>query len=245
MKGLRRPSRNCASGTDAREDHRDNDLRHQRDAARSPTLGRLTRGALHELSNPLVALLGSAELALVDAEPGTKLHDRIALTQRTGAEVVEIVRALQGFVRLQSQPPAELSVAAAAADAVALVERVQPTHDVELRVSGDATDGRGSGRDPATARGAAPRCARCPGPRPRRRAGRRRRRRHGDGRRRAAALAPEPLALRVVERLGRDLAGHPLAEDLHLDGRPRHDARRRQVRVRDRPARPCSRSRRS
>ena len=44
------------------------------------TLGRLTRGVMHELSNPLVALLGSAELALADAEPGTKLHDRISLT---------------------------------------------------------------------------------------------------------------------------------------------------------------------
>lgn len=103
------------------------------------TLGRLTRGALHELSNPLVALLGSAELALADAEPGTKLHDRILLTQRTGAEVVEIVRALQAFIRLQSQPPEQLSVGAAAADAVALVTRVSPTHDVELRSSGDAT----------------------------------------------------------------------------------------------------------
>ena len=110
------------------------------------TLGRLTRGALHELSNPLVALLGSAELALAEAEPGTKLHDRVALTQRTGAEVVEIVRALQGFVRLQSQPPAELSVGAAAADAVALVERVLPTHGVELRASAM------SPRSPARAR---------------------------------------------------------------------------------------------
>ena len=103
------------------------------------TLGRLTRGAMHELSNPLVALLGSAELALGDAEPGTKLHDRISLTQRTGAEVVEIVRALQAFIRLQPSPPEELSVGAAAADAVALVARVVPTHDFELRTSGDAT----------------------------------------------------------------------------------------------------------
>ena len=103
------------------------------------TLGRLTRGALHELSNPLVALLGSAELALGDAEPGTKLHDRISLTQRTGTEVVEIVRALQGFIRLQSQPAEQLSVGAAAADAVSFVTRVLPTHDVELRSSGDAT----------------------------------------------------------------------------------------------------------
>lgn len=103
------------------------------------TLGRLTRGALHEISNPLVALLGSAELALGDAEPGTKMHDRIALTHRTGTEVVEIVRALQAFVRLQAEPATELSVGEAAAAAVALVSRVLPTHGVELRSSGDAT----------------------------------------------------------------------------------------------------------
>ena len=109
------------------------------------TLGRLTRGALHELSNPLVALLGSAELALGEAEPGTKLHDRISLTQRTGTEVVEIVRALQAFIRIQSQPPEQLSVGAAAADSVALVQRVLPTHDVELRSSGDATTVAGPG----------------------------------------------------------------------------------------------------
>ena len=109
------------------------------------TLGRLTRGALHELANPLVALLGSAELALGDVEPGTRLHDRIALTQRTGAEVAEIVRALQAFVRLQSMPPEELSVGAAAADATAPVARVLPTHDVELRSSGDATVTAGPG----------------------------------------------------------------------------------------------------
>ena len=109
------------------------------------TLGRLTRGALHELSNPLVALLGSAELALGDAEPGTKLHDRIALTQRTGTEVVEIVRALQAFVRLQAEPPEELSVGAAAADAVALVTRVLPTHDVELSAQRRRDDRRGAG----------------------------------------------------------------------------------------------------
>ena len=103
------------------------------------TLGRLTRGALHQISNPLVALLGSAELALGEAEPGTKLHDRLALTQRTGAEIVEIVRALQGFVRLQSEAPAQLSVGQAAADAIALVTKVLPTHDVELSTSGDTT----------------------------------------------------------------------------------------------------------
>ncbi|MDX6437562.1 MAG: hypothetical protein QOF45_145 [Gaiellaceae bacterium] len=108
------------------------------DARALQTLGLLTRGALHEISNPLVALVGTAELALSDAEPGTKPYDRIALTHRTGLEIMEIVRALQAFIRLQAEPETELSVGAAAADAIALVSKVVPTHDTELRVSGDA-----------------------------------------------------------------------------------------------------------
>ncbi|MDQ3067749.1 MAG: hypothetical protein M3R12_11475 [Actinomycetota bacterium] len=103
------------------------------------TLGLLTRGALHEIANPLLALVGSADLALADAEPGTKLHDRISLTRSAGAEISEIVRALQGFIRLQTEPPSELSVGDAATEAVALVERVLPTRGRELRARGDAT----------------------------------------------------------------------------------------------------------
>jgi len=103
------------------------------------TLGLLTRGALHEVSNPLVGLVGSAELALDDAEPGTKLHDRIALTHRTGSEIAGIVRALQAFIRLQDKPAGPLSLGEAAAEAVALVALVLPTHDVTLTAAGDAT----------------------------------------------------------------------------------------------------------
>lgn len=84
-------------------------------------------------------MIGSAELALTEAEPGTKLHNRIALAHRTGLEVAGIVKALQAFVRLQDEPAAELSVGAAAAAAVELVVKVLPTHDTELRSSGDAT----------------------------------------------------------------------------------------------------------
>ena len=102
------------------------------------TLGVLTRGALHEISSPLVGLIGSAELALREVEPGTKLHDRIALTHRTGVEIAEIVRALQAFVRSQGEPPTALSLGAAAAEAVALVARVHPLVDTTLSASGDA-----------------------------------------------------------------------------------------------------------
>jgi len=103
------------------------------------TLGLLTRGALHEISNPLVALVGTAELALDEAEPGTKLHDRISLTHRTGTEIAGIVRALQAFIRLQDAPAGRFSLGEAAAEAVALVKLVLPTHDVTLTAVGDAT----------------------------------------------------------------------------------------------------------
>ena len=103
------------------------------------TLGLLTRGALHEIANPLVALVGSAELALDEAEPGTKVHDRISLTHRTGTEIAEIVRALQAFIRLQDAPAGPFSLGEAAAETVALVELVLPTHNVTLTAAGDAT----------------------------------------------------------------------------------------------------------
>ena len=110
-----------------------------REARVLQTLGLLTRGALHEISNPLVALVGSAELALVDLAPGTKTHDRIALTHRTGVEIAEIVRALQAFIRLQGQPARALSLSTAVTEAIALVSKVQPSTETKLRVSGDAT----------------------------------------------------------------------------------------------------------
>jgi signal transduction histidine kinase len=103
------------------------------------TLGLLLRGALHELANPLVGLVGSAELALEEAEPGTKLQQRIALTHRTGTEIAGIVRALQAFIRLQETPPGLLSLGEAAAETVALVDLVLPTHNVTMTATGDAS----------------------------------------------------------------------------------------------------------
>jgi signal transduction histidine kinase len=98
------------------------------------TLGRLTRGALHEIANPLLALVGSAEFALADAEAGTKQHGRLALVHETGLEIAEIVRALQGFARDQHLPPTRLGLGDSADAAVALVRRVTAVGDVELTV---------------------------------------------------------------------------------------------------------------
>ncbi|MEJ7568898.1 MAG: hypothetical protein WKF41_11605 [Gaiellaceae bacterium] len=104
------------------------------DAGHLATLGRLTRGALHEIANPLLALLGSAELALPDTDPTTKLHARIDIVNRTGLEIAEIVRALQNYIRAQDAPAGRLSLVDSAELAVALVRRVSAVRDVELAV---------------------------------------------------------------------------------------------------------------
>jgi signal transduction histidine kinase len=102
------------------------------------TLGRLTRGALHEIANPLLALVGSAEFALSELEPGSKGHGRVATIHSTGLEIAEIVRALQGFTRQRNEPPRRLSLADAAGEAVALVRLVGATPDVEVVVRAEA-----------------------------------------------------------------------------------------------------------
>ena len=108
------------------------------DSAFHETLGRLTRGALHELANPLVAVIGSAELALGELEPGTKALARIELVHRTALEVADLVRALQAFTRERTSPPRRLELATVAADAVRLVQLVGATPDVELSLRREA-----------------------------------------------------------------------------------------------------------
>ena len=95
--------------------------------ARLATLGRLTRGALHELGNPLVALLGTAELVAMGAEPGTKLRDRLDLIGATADEIAAVVRALQSVARVGDGDDVErIELSTETAAALALVERLNP-----------------------------------------------------------------------------------------------------------------------
>lgn len=102
------------------------------------TLGRLTRGALHELANPLLALVGTAEFALADAEPGTKLRERVETVHTTALEIAAIVRALQAFARQRHEPARRLSLGGAAGDAVELVRLVAAAPDVEIVARAEA-----------------------------------------------------------------------------------------------------------
>ena len=113
-------------------------LRRPPDDRHLATLGRLTRGALHELANPLLALVGTADFALAEAEQGTKLHERLTTVRATAAEIAEIVRALQGFARLGHESPRQLSLVGAADEAAALVRLVAAAPDLSIDVRADA-----------------------------------------------------------------------------------------------------------
>jgi signal transduction histidine kinase len=105
-------------------------------------LGSLAGSVVHELNNPLFAILGLVEFLLRDAEPGSRAHQRLELIQTTGLEMKEVARALLDFAREQpgQLEPVALDEAVAsvaqlfrltsAAKGVDIVERVDgaPVH---------------------------------------------------------------------------------------------------------------------
>jgi len=108
---------------------------------RRQLLGRLLPSALHELSNPLLALGGTTELLLEDAEPGTDMHRRLSLVQRTAAEISELVRLLQRLARERVEPARELDLDAFVRDTAEIAVRFGEIKGVGVDVRG-ASAGR-------------------------------------------------------------------------------------------------------
>ncbi len=102
------------------------------EVGRLAALGRLTPGALHEIANPLVALLGTAELLLLDADRGTKGAERLELVLDTGREISAIVRALQAYSRDRAAPRGPLALDRLVAETVELVRRTSAVPNVAL-----------------------------------------------------------------------------------------------------------------
>jgi C4-dicarboxylate-specific signal transduction histidine kinase len=101
--------------------------------ARLALIGELAPGLAHEINNPLFAVLGLVEFLLLEAEPGTKAHERLELVQSTGMEIKDIVRGLVDFARVRGDVE-NAALDEAAARAADLARRTSLAKSVELVV---------------------------------------------------------------------------------------------------------------
>ena len=102
--------------------------------ARSAAVGDLVPGLVHELNNPLLAVLGIVDLLLAEADPAAASHRRLGVVRETAVEMRSLLRAIRDFANGVAGPDGRVDVGAAAMETVALVRRTSSAADVELAV---------------------------------------------------------------------------------------------------------------
>ena len=101
-------------------------------------VGRLARGIVHELNNPLFVVLTLVELMERGVEPGSQEADRLAQVHESSSELRQLVGALSDLTRsplATAQEP--VAVADVLAEAVALIRRVTLRKDIAVVESYD------------------------------------------------------------------------------------------------------------
>jgi signal transduction histidine kinase len=95
-------------------------------------VGQFAPGVIHEINNPLFAILGLLEFLLAESEPGSKTHERLLLMQQSGLEIKNIVRTVIDFSRERHDERMEWRLDDLAAEAVQLFRRTSVARDIEL-----------------------------------------------------------------------------------------------------------------
>lgn len=108
-------------------------------------IGELAAGVAHEINNPLFAILGLNEFLLMEAEPGSKAHERLQLIQQTGLEIKEIVRGLLDFARDTTDDKQLVSATDIVRSTLDLVRRTNVHKGIEFVEHYNAEDATVSG----------------------------------------------------------------------------------------------------
>ena len=103
------------------------------EVARLALLGRLTRGVVHELNNPLFVVLALAELMLRSAEPGSQPAERLAQMHESGAEMRQLIAAVGELARTPlTGPPEPVHLAPVLLETVELIRRLTLRKDIDI-----------------------------------------------------------------------------------------------------------------
>ena len=104
-------------------------------------VGRLARGIVHELNNPLFVVLALVELMARAVEPGSQESDRLAQVRESSSELRQLVGAIGDLARAPLATEQEpVAVAEVLAEAVALIRRVTLRKDIAVVESYDDGD---------------------------------------------------------------------------------------------------------
>jgi two-component system cell cycle sensor histidine kinase/response regulator CckA len=101
-------------------------------AQKHDAIGQLAGGIAHDFNNVLGAVLGMAELGLMEVSQGSKIHERLKKIQHHAGRAVALTRQLTAFARRQELERRDINLNHAVAEVISLLGETLGK-DIELR----------------------------------------------------------------------------------------------------------------
>ncbi|MFA4985961.1 MAG: response regulator [Candidatus Brocadiia bacterium] len=95
-----------------------------RQAQKMEAVGRLAGGVAHDFNNMLQVILGSSEIAMAQAEPGSQLFQFLNEIKKAGHRSADLTRQLLAFARKQTIAPKQLDLNDAVAGMLKMLARL-------------------------------------------------------------------------------------------------------------------------
>jgi len=93
-------------------------------AQKMESVGRLAGGVAHDFNNMLSVIIGQANLALMDLEPGQPLHTALEEIRKAAERSADLTRQLLAFARRQAVAPKVLDLNQAIAGTLTMLKRI-------------------------------------------------------------------------------------------------------------------------